>query len=956
MLEGKIYELVNSLNQYKTNKLRNVTDMNHMQETIKNAQQYVRDLEMLITDQKNNSMTALGNITQQDSNTMKELQEQITKQDNNLSNQFFDFHSKLKSIQNKYQTEYDAYRLDYYNNISLLTRYTEDFAAIENLIDNIFESPKDNIGVDIEKGVLSTTEQMHLIQMYVLKNPHKAQAVAAETIKASEKQIELLMNEKYKLERALDEKTLKMDVLNTELIRSLDENKNLKDQIHTLEATIYTLQETINRNKNQIDSSKQKTEDMTSEIARLREEANILAREKVINEINKQKYDILNDVFVKYKTTLAEIPSTESNMFSEMSLNILSEFNEKIQSAGNNIYVKFPSDPPDQSHHEELLKEVEKFKADLENTQVSFIKKMKDLQGVVLERNRQIENDQISVATIMGYLFSQTTPEQLEGDSILEKDEIVSNLKKYVEVGEKSDITESDLIIKSIKKYLTTTTKRIQNDIQNGYKQDLAKEQATINSLRSELATLQTKNKDQSMNNTELQSIIDELARNTKKLTTEIEKQTATIEEQSQKLNINNSDIQKKNDEIKNLDIELKDTTLGLMKLKKSLKIENGSSVEDIEKALNDKLERLDTLTTQNVEQTQIIADLEKTVDDLSSKNEYLQNRLDSIFVNTKEDDNVSTEFDFNDTLKKIYKLFSFYEHQMGLPHTHTSQESAVYEDGNLQAFKSHILEWSNKESNLSVGIVENETIKLFSESPFVLVFSNFTPFDENIKQLTEYSNSVFSNKYTKLFSVRKISPTVLDILTQYSSEVNLLDFFVKTSDILNYSIQFPTFTKQIDKTYYLCSEFNQQTDYIEKDLLFDISIKYYIHILQGSDFDTLLNTNGGYIATGSGETKNSKRKQFTKGYKELLEITSYVMTIKCMRYLYYKKYGKSKSIQIENFCLSMMIATVTYYVENYLLFELITVDLIFSAGLYEYSSNINSLLIPYFLPYLFIN
>jgi hypothetical protein len=540
---------------------------------------------------------------------------------------------------------------------------------------------------------------------------------------------------------------------------------------------------------------------------------------------------------------------------------------------------------------------------------------------------------------------------------------------------------------------------RMAAQIQNGYVEQLKQNEHEFNELKEELNKVnalltETGNENQSQNLiikeleltiTDLQSNIIQIEEQNReeitKLETRVDEQASQIKDKDSVIESNKMLIQQLGEKLSGIETKLFEYKTFLSQLNSKLGIPEDVPFDSEEtlKKFELKLTELENLKSNKAESEKKIAYLKTNIQALEDKNKELEETLKRIFpdpeeeeINTKD----SSKLKFNETIKTVDRLFRFYENKLGF----ISMNNLLppkYEDGTIKDFLSHLIQFIIKYKHFDIGSYEAKTnnfilykSKQQRELPFVMVIKDFNPKDvinDSLKDFYTNSNSptktftIFTKKYAKLFSIRyKSSDKSLEVLNQYTPTINLVEFYVST-DFIKYNIQYPyvPVADMGNKQDYKCTHTFKDMKHFH--LIFESNIAYYIQMLQKKpDFFKITSESEQPLALlKGGEISRKPSPLLAKNYEKyvsILENVSYIMGIKYIRYLYYKKYKTSRSIQIENFCVSMMLSTIVYYIENYYLFELMTIDLIFSTLLFECTKNENTLLLPFFSPFLFID
>ena len=990
----QLLTITNTLNQQLREKDINIAQLTSSYQQLLKQSKIYRDSLLLATTQLR---TEAKDPTVQEG-IITRLKEELQQRQNTMFAQYNDYTTNYNAATLEFNKKYNLLEKNYFNLFTVLSKYERDHKTVDGFMNQILE----DAGMDSDTFILPITEKIGIIRSWASAN--SAESIAQLKVFNDEVQ---KRNEKYKQDNLILNREVEMLKNTLDAFKQKGQNDEVKIamlelKVAELEGKISELQTTIEYYKDQLSTLENYNATQSAEIQKLRRDTEELRKENVLNQYYKNRYNHISTLFNNFKQQIASIKKDEQSMFmAEMGENVkeMATFIDKSFEKPSEVLINIDNDSESTGLNALLTEELRLSQSQLNEQAQRFAGEMNDFNEKLKKINEEKQNDRTTLDSLLGYLYAKTYLAESRNGMVTEEFEMVKeNLKAYVGKDNiTASITEAQLFQKVIETYLQNMKNRMAEQIQKGYIEQFEQSKhefdeanneltAELNKVKTLLADTAKQNESQNSMITELNSTIDNLESKIVELKdqnrTEIEKLEAKVAEQANRITEQTSEIKSKDIQIEELqkqvlgiELQLSQYTTFLTQLNSKLGIPENEpfNFETSLNALNTKLQKLEELETDNRNKENRIKELRQHIQLVEEKNKELEETLKRIFPDPEEEEKTtskSLKLNFNTTIQTVDRLFRYYENKLGfIP---IDNYVPTYMDGSIDEFLSHLIQFIIKYKHFDIGSFEAKTnnFKLYKSPqrvlPFVMVIKDFNPKEVGGDILKDfYTNSPtqitlgnFNKKYTKLFSIRKKSDS-LEVLNQYTKIFNLVEFYVST-DFIQYNIQYPhvQVADMGNKQYYKCTHTFKDMKHFH--LIFESNIAYYIQMLQKkADFEKITSESKQPLALKGGEISRKPSPLLTKNhqkYVSILENVSYVMGIKYIRYLYYKKYKTSRSIQIENFCVSMMLSTIVYYIENYYLFELMTIDLIFSTLLFECTKNENTLLLPFFSPFLFID
>jgi hypothetical protein len=987
--------ITNIFNQQLKEKDMNIAQLSASYQELLNQSTIYRDSLLLATTQ---IRTEAKDPTVQEGIITK-LKEELQQRQNTMFAQYNDYTTNYNAATLEFNKRYNLLEKNYFEIFTVLSKYERDHKTVDGFMNQILE----DAGMDSDTFKLPITEKIGIIRSWASAN--SAESIAQLKVFNDEVQ---KRNEKYKQDNLMLNREVEILKNTLDAFKQKgqdDEGKieMLELKVAELEGKISELQTTIEYYKDQLSTLENYNAMQSAEIQKLRRDTEELRKENVLNQYYKNRYNHISTLFNNFKQQIASIKKDEQSMFmAEMGENVkeMATFINNSLETNSSALITIDNDLEAAELNAQLTEELRLTKLNLDEKEKEFTQQIVDFKEKLQALNEDKQNDRTILDSLLGYLYAKTYLEgSVNGTMDVEFNTVKENLKAYVGIAQnESAISEAILFQKVIETYLQNMKKRMAEHIKKGYIEQFQQSKDEFdqanNELTKELQNVNTQLQNQTTINQSNQSTIAELtstiadlnakirtlqetnSKEIKKLENSAADQANTITEQTSEIKSKDIQIEELQEQVLVIELQLSQYTTFLTQLNSKLGIPENEpfNIETSLNALNTKLQKLEELETYKAESENRINELQKHIQLVEDKNKELEETLKRIFPDPEEEEAKTTtkslKLNFNTTIQTVDRLFRYYENKLGfIP---IDNYVPTYKDGSIKEFLSHLIQFMIKYKHFDIGSFEAKTnnFKLYKSPqrvlPFVMVIKDFNPKDVGSDILKDfYTNSPtqiilgdFNKKYTKLFSIRKKSDS-LEVLNQYTKIFNLVEFFVST-DFIQYNIQYP-YVQVADmgnKQYYKCTHTFKDMKHFH--LIFESNIAYYIQMLQKkADFEKITSESQQPLALKGGEISRKPSPLLAKNYQKyvsILENVSYVMGIKYIRYLYYKKYKTSRSIQIENFCVSMMLSTVVYYIENYYLFELMTIDLIFSTLLFECTKNENTLLLPFFSPFLFID
>ena len=987
--------ITNNFNQQLKEKDMNIAQLSASYQELLNQSTIYRDSLLLATTQMR---TEAKDPTVQEGIITK-LKEELQQRQNTMFAQYNDYTTNYNAATLEFNKRYNLLEKNYFNLFTVLSKYEKDHKTVDGFMNQILE----DAGMDSETFILPITEKIGIIRSWASAN--SAESIAQLKVFNDEVQ---KRNEKYKQDNLILNREVEMLKNTLDAFKQKGQNDEVKIamlelKVAELEGKISELQTTIEYYKDQLSLLENYNATQSAEIQKLRRDTEELRKENVLNQYYKNRYNHISTLFNKFKQRIASIKKDEHSMFmAEMGENVkeMATFINNSLETNSSALITIDNDLEAAELNAQLTEELRLTKLNLDEKEKEFTQQIVKFKEKLQALNEDKQNDRTILDSLLGYLYAKTYLEgSVNGTMDVEFNTVKENLKAYVGIAQNtSTFSEAQLFQKVIETYLQKMKNRMAEHIKKGYieqfKQSKDEFEQANNELTKELQNVNTLLTETTQQNQSQNSTIAELKSTIAKLNTKIEtlqqtnseeienlqtsaaNQANQIADQASQIESKDIQIEELQKQVLGIELQLSQYTTFLTQLNSKLGIPENEpfNFETSLNALNTKLQKLEELETYKAESENRIQELRKHIQLVEDKNKELEETLKRIFPDPEEEEEKTTtkslKLNFNTTIQTVDRLFRYYENKLGF--VPVNNFVPTYKDGSIKEFLSHLIEFMIKYSYFDIGSFDakQNTFKLYKSPqrvlPFVMVIKDFNPKDVGSDILKAfYTNSPtqitlenFNKKYAKLFSIRKKSDS-LEVLNQYTKTFNLVEFYVST-DFIKYSIQYPNVQSANigPPQYYNCT--HTFTDMTHFHLIFESNIAYYIQMLQkNANFKEITRQSTPLGLQKGGENTKKLSPLLAKNYQKyvsILENVSYVMGIKYIRYLYYKKYKTSRSIQIENFCVSMMLSTIVYYIENYYLFELMTIDLIFSTLLFECTKNENTLLLPFFSPFLFID
>ena len=353
------------------------------------------------------------------------------------------------------------------------------------------------------------------------------------------------------------------------------------------------------------------------------------------------------------------------------------------------------------------------------------------------------------------------------------------------------------------------------------------------------------------------------------------------------------------------------------------------SSYKLLQQNIQTKESEIESLKTQNDELQKRNAELNETI-----------TNYPNIFsgVNVKTVNN--KQFNPTTSITQLNNIFVYFAEKFG--YTNLESFTSTYQSISVRDINTGVINnWKEKHKSLLLeGLIENNNIKIEIDNNkiFAILYPNYIG-EKKINNPKTCNQSDFDKDFVKLFSVY-LSPNVDSFEFEISDDKvdnAFIEMYVKRN-LFDYSITYLEYKDQI----------------INHEYVFKTNIEYYVKHLQ-YNFMKNENKNKNPESNFSGGKMYTRSEDDTIIYNTHMNEISIIYLIKSIRYMYYLNYHKNKSTQLEDYSYTLMVVVLLYSMNQINMFLYLTIDLIFSSISYELTKDMKTLLVPYFVPFLFV-
>ena len=351
----------------------------------------------------------------------------------------------------------------------------------------------------------------------------------------------------------------------------------------------------------------------------------------------------------------------------------------------------------------------------------------------------------------------------------------------------------------------------------------------------------------------------------------------------------------------------------------------------DENKNVNTKLYKLESahkeLNNEMEKKTKEITEVSNNLKSLKETNEKLKKMVEksNIFKGVSVEQAVNKTINPTEHMKKLSQLLNFFYTNFGNEEIN-HDENINHENITVGELTSKLIDFTSKFKNITKGSIVNNTYKTdttYSTNILTLIYSTSEEASDEQQQFLSDNILVFDVALAESLTYFEYN------FTGYKNDNAFLALYVK-KNVYKYNITYKTGTKYLYTLSGLDDVYKTNMDYYTQKL---------IYVADKWNEKNEIKQSGGNTSDGSGALVNG----------------SPIYLMKTIRYMYYLHGKNRNSTQIEDYCINLMIITLLYSMRFYKLFEIATIDLIFTTVTFQAVKDPKVMLIPYFVPFLFV-